>query len=592
MAVLSRGLEPVIENAWRTTPVVILEGPRSVGKTTLARAIVGSQRFHDLLDERELELARQSPRAWLETMAPRSVIDEAQLVPNIALAVKQKVDRAGPHPGQLMLTGSIRMRNDELGGSDPLVGRARRLRLLPFAQCELAGEPRDVVTELFNGNPVAWNLVPTTQPEMFDRMSRGGYPIWQKTENGRDRRLLLDEYVEGLFSGDIHTTSRSSSGILRLFWWLAASSGALRNLSKFVQAVEIAPDTARAYLDELSRVYLLSAIPAWHPHPDRRETDKPRLVVIDPAFCAAAFELSEHVGPASPVHGPVFETFVATELQRLAAWSSTDVDLYHWRRNDHDEVDLLLEDRKTGRLIGFEIKASREAPGSYFHGLEAFKQRYPKQFHRGFVIHSGDHQLRHSDDMWSVPFSALWSIGEAMVTPMSTKRSLSDALAAAKTEIKGSGGFVEPPEIEQWTEALLETHADVVVPQLREIEVLLSDLGFQCELDLAKPPTGRPATVARGEAGIVTATTYLRIRENRQSASDVGWSVECRSTLRANGQVEWLVVNAVGREQQNFGGPFVADWDSNIESELNDKLVRLADLLQWSIVEFRMPPNR
>ena len=123
-----RGIQDRIERAWRSSPVVVLEGPRGAGKTTLARQIAPHQQVHDLADPTEFLVASQSPTAWVEAMPPGSVIDEAQRIPGLSLVVKRHVDRPGAPAGQLLLTGSVRLSRDELGGSDPLVGRVRRLQ--------------------------------------------------------------------------------------------------------------------------------------------------------------------------------------------------------------------------------------------------------------------------------------------------------------------------------------------------------------------------------------------------------------------------------------------------------------------------------
>lgn len=106
-----------------------------------------------------------------------------------------------------------------------------------------------------------------------------------------------------------------------------------------------------------------------------------------------------------------------TEIERLATWSSVRTSTYHWWEDQNREVDLVLEDEDTGRLIAFEVKSARESSPRFFDGIRAFKQRYPDQFHHGVVLHCGDHPLRHADDLWSLPFSALWTIGERVAAP-------------------------------------------------------------------------------------------------------------------------------------------------------------------------------
>ena len=133
-------------------------------------------------------------------MPPGSVIDEAQRIPGLSLVVKRHVDRPGAPAGQLLLTGSVRLSRDELGGSDPLVGRVRRLQLHPFAQSEINRTPRDAIAELFHGDPREWRMQPTDQTEMLRRMTRGGFPFLLELANADDRAEPLAAYVNGLFS--------------------------------------------------------------------------------------------------------------------------------------------------------------------------------------------------------------------------------------------------------------------------------------------------------------------------------------------------------------------------------------------------------
>jgi uncharacterized protein len=118
--ILPRGLQHPLDAALASAPVVILEGLRVTGKTTLARAMFGEHRFVSLADPNTRRRAADDPVGWLESLPFKVAIDEAQLVPGLSLAVKDLVDRRGGQPGQFLLTGSSRISRHELGGSDPL----------------------------------------------------------------------------------------------------------------------------------------------------------------------------------------------------------------------------------------------------------------------------------------------------------------------------------------------------------------------------------------------------------------------------------------------------------------------------------------
>lgn len=131
----------------------------------------------------------------------------------------------------------------------------------------------------------------------------------------------------------------------------------------------------------------------------------------DPSFVAAALPVDPTLlMQNSDAFSRLLETFVATELVRVLGWSTTSAQLFHWRENDRHEVDLVIE-RRDGSLIGIEVKAARSATEAHTSGLRRFRERYPSRFVRGFVLHSGDTTTRFDDEIWALPFSALWTIG-------------------------------------------------------------------------------------------------------------------------------------------------------------------------------------
>jgi uncharacterized protein len=206
-------MQETLERAWRSMPVVVLEGLRVTGKTTLARSIVGEDRFVSLADEQTLKRAKADPLGWLEALPFGVAVDEAQLVPGLSIAAKDLVDRRGGRPGQFLLTGSSRISRTELGGSDPLAGRARRLRLEPFTQCEIDGTPQDIITALFDSDPRQWDTQPTRHSDVVQRFAPGGLPLI-RAAGPESRSEGLAEYVDALFAGDIYRTGRDTAAVV------------------------------------------------------------------------------------------------------------------------------------------------------------------------------------------------------------------------------------------------------------------------------------------------------------------------------------------------------------------------------------------
>jgi uncharacterized protein len=407
---LPRGLRTTVERAWETRPVVVLEGLRATGKSTIARALVAPPQFRTLADDNERRRAAEDLRGWLESLPHGAVIDEAQLIPNLQLGIKEIVDARGATPSQFLLTGSARLNTRELGGSDPLTGRVRRLRLHPFSQSEIEGRPLDTVTALFEEDPRTWSIPKCDHGEVIRRAAAGGFPTMRLLD-ANDRTAGLDAYVPDLFRGNIYSTRRDVERLVRFYRWLVGRSGSVRNVRHFAEATELAQDTVHAYLDELAAVHLIESVPGFRPGQDHRETERERIFVSDPSFVAAALPVDPtQLMQDNDAFGRLLETFVATELMRTLSWSTTSAQLFHWRENDRHEVDLVIE-RRDGSLIGIEVKAARSATDRHTSGLRRFRERYQSRFIRGYVLHSGDSTTRFDDGIWALPFSALWTIG-------------------------------------------------------------------------------------------------------------------------------------------------------------------------------------
>lgn len=578
-----RGLASVVHTAMKNVPVVVVEGPRAAGKTTLIRSVVGEANVFDLSAADTYEQAEASPRAWVEALPVGAAIDEAQRIPNLTLEIKRQSDLRSGVKGQYLLTGSVRLRRDELGGSDPLVGRVRRCTLLPFAQCELGGGPLDVIASLFDGKPSDWVAPPTQQPEMSEIMIRGGFPLMQEQSDPANRRNSLADYVQDLFSSPVVQTRRDTSAIVGLFRWLSASSGQMQRITEFGKSNELAKDTVTAYLAELQRAFLIRSIPGWHRQLGKRETATPRLFVVDPSFSADAHDLARHQGAATEAHGRIFETFAATELERLASWSSIRTSTYHWREDAQREVDIVLEDELTGRLVAFEIKAARESSPRFFDGIKAFKGRYPEKFHRGFVLHCGDHPLRHADDLWSLPFSALWTIGDRLGPSPRQDSAVSRALRDTEAIVKQerSKKTFRHQELGKLTRQIATVFDEDFFVPLASVAETLNRLNYRSSMGVfgtrdvpGKSPTGSPNS-AWGSQWTFT-----------DQHDDKKFLLTGEVQFDAEGATTWTVVCALASREETFREmrevPFVVD-DAQSREDLRIELEELVAAFVASI---------
>lgn len=404
---LPRRAAELVEEALSDTRVVILNGARQTGKSTLAECCLRDhedaiKRFLD--DPRSRASAIADPVAFLDSPGTM-LIDEVQRVPDLWLAIKNTVDR-DPRPGRFLLTGSARL----LGLStlpDALPGRSETIELFPLSQGEITGTPDGFIDAAFGlGHTIRTEPAELRRRDYIALASRGGYPEAVRRDTPRRRAQFFKSYLDDIMSRDVHQVAdiRRISDMRRLTAALAAQSGGLLNYSRLSSDLGIPLTTVRDYVALLEVIYLIRLIPAWSSNATARAIATPKMVFTDSGL--AAHLLTGLTNDAAI--GGLVETFVLGELTRQLTWSHTMAQLHHYRDRDGYEVDAVLEDN-VGRIIGIEVKAAETVRAHDFRALRILQRRLGDRFHAGFVLYCGDQQLPFGDQLACLPISTLWS---------------------------------------------------------------------------------------------------------------------------------------------------------------------------------------
>jgi predicted AAA+ superfamily ATPase len=407
---IDRGLTDTVVEAMRESRVVALLGARQAGKSTLARMLSRDRlpaEYLTLDDEPVLSLASGDPRGFVAGLGRRTVIDEVQRAPELLLAIKSRVDRDGT-PGQFLLTGSANLRRIPTV-ADALPGRVDYLTLWPFTQGEINGRPESLLARLFNGEVPTIGDAPIGRGEYAELLLAGGFPE-ARTRGAAARRRFFESYVTSIVERDVADTSRvldptSVGTLLRL---LAARSGSLARYDALARDAGIDGKTAKGHLAVLERLYLVRIRPPWHVNLGQRQVKAPKLYVADPGLLAALVGAdARRVREDDGFAGALFETFVATELERQASWSSEPLSFWHYRE-DEREVDVIIE-RPSGEIVGIEVKASASVRARDFRGLAHLRKRLGQRLLTGVVLYAGEQTLPFGERLWALPLNALWT---------------------------------------------------------------------------------------------------------------------------------------------------------------------------------------
>lgn len=397
-----------IEQALADTRVVLLAGPRQAGKTTLAQSLAGGPRGFQTLDNATtLAAATRDPTGFVRGL-DRAVIDEIQRAPNLILAIKESVD-ADPRPGRFLLTGSANLMTLPRV-ADSLAGRMETVRLLPLAQSEIASAaPPPFLARAFRGETPEASRSIVGEP-LVEAVLAGGYPeaLARKTW-GRRQDWCLD-YIDAIVRRDVRDIANVDDldRMPRLLRVLAEHAGQLVNHTRAGAAMGLNHVTTQRYTALFEQLFLVRSLPPWHGAALKRLVKTPKMHFLDSGLLSALLGVTpERIARDRSDFGPILESFVFSELLKLAGWGAERLTFSHYRDKDQYEVDVVIEDRE-GRIVGVEVKAGATVTADDFRGLRRLAEAAGDRFAMGLALYDHDRAVPFGERLWAAPLSCLW----------------------------------------------------------------------------------------------------------------------------------------------------------------------------------------
>lgn len=397
-----------VEEALADTRVVLISGPRQSGKTTLATDIAADEMPFFTLDEATvLAAANNDPVGFLRGL-DRAVIDEIQRAPDLLLAIKTEVDR-DKTAGRFLLTGSTNLMTVPKV-ADSLAGRMEVVKLLPLSQAEIMSAKSTLLDNAFKGlQPTVDNLV--LADDMIEIVLAGGYPEAITRERWGRKQDWYQGYVDAIVQRDVRDVAQIEQLAImpKLLSILAEHSGQLVNYSGIGGAVGLNHVTTQKYLGVFESLFIVHTLQPWFTNKLKRLTKSPKLHFLDAGLLAALRGISpDIVRKDKTSFGPVLETFVFSELQKIATWSEQRCSFSHYRDKDKNEVDIVMENRR-GEVVGIEVKSSATVSASDFSGMRKLADACGDKFVQGLVLYDHDKVVPFAENMFAAPLSSLWS---------------------------------------------------------------------------------------------------------------------------------------------------------------------------------------
>ena len=351
-----RTIEATVRNVSATFPVLLLTGPRQVGKSTLLERIAEPERKRVSLDNPTVRaLAQTDPELFLQRYAPPVLIDEVQYAPQLFPYIKILVDQR-KRPGDFWLTGSqmFRMMKDV---TESLAGRAGIVPMLGLSSAEIDGRhPGAFTVDVPRLTERMAAAKPMTVTEIFERIFKGSMPRLYDIE-GVNQELYFESYLDTYLSRDVRDLEQVGdlTTFLNFIRIVAARTATNVNYDALAQDTGISGPTAKKWLSILVSCGIVGLIEPYSNNALKRVIKAPKMYFWDTGLCAHLMGWgSAAVLEASAMSGAFFETWVVGEIYKSYLNAGKRPPLFFYRDSNKKEIDLIIS--RDGAVHPIEIK--------------------------------------------------------------------------------------------------------------------------------------------------------------------------------------------------------------------------------------------
>lgn len=411
-ALVTRQIRPRVRELLSESRAVAVLGARQVGKSTLLRDLAATDFPATVLtldDDVTRRAAAADPTEFVARLDTPVAIDEIQRVPDLLLAIKQRLDTDDTR-GQFLLTGSANILALP-SVKDALPGRVDYVNLWPFSAAELASSNAgNFVDSVLDGVPPDIEGAPVGRTPYAERVLRGGYPEAQ-VRGLRSLGSFFSSYLTSIVERDLGDVAslRAPDSVKRLLHVISARTGGLTSFQGMGRDLGLDKNTVHSYTRALENLFLVHTLKPWQVNLGARQIKSPKLYVVDSGLLCRLFKANQQrIEEDGAVAGAVFESYVAMELLRLAEVSAAEASLFHYRDKLGHEVDVVLESA-SGEVAGVEVKAGATVSYDDLGGLQRLRDKLGDRFKCGVVLYTGERTLPFGDRIWVVPLAALWS---------------------------------------------------------------------------------------------------------------------------------------------------------------------------------------
>lgn len=359
MPYIKRSLEKVVLQVSKEYPVVLISGPRQVGKTTMLKKLMeGTDRNYVTLDDlQERALAKNDPEMFLQLHKPPVLIDEVQYAPELFSMIKLIVDKEH-RKGDFWLTGS-QIFDLMKGVQESLAGRVAVLSLSSLSQTEIyGGEDRPFQIEIEHLMKRKEGRTSADLQEIFRRIFQGSMPAIVSKEISNNS-IFYGSYLSTYIERDVRNLSDAIDSLkfLRFLTAVAARCSQMLNVNEIAKDADINLKQAKDWMGILETLGIIFYLHPFSNNMLKRLVKTPKYYFYDTGLVAYLTKWSSpETLENGAMNGAILENYVVSEIRKSYLNSGKAPFMYYYRDKDAREIDIILE--HDGELNPIEIKKS------------------------------------------------------------------------------------------------------------------------------------------------------------------------------------------------------------------------------------------